>query len=83
MPAMLLRRAARQPPSLARLGRRYLSTASSVFRGIFPIMATPFKPDESLDVDGFPTRWVHGVDAGADGATIVGVLESRTDDRRG
>ena len=74
MSAMLLRRAARPPPSLARLGRRYLSTAPSVFRGVFPIMATPFKPDESLDVDGFRKSLRFMADAGADGATIVGVL---------
>ena len=25
---------------------------TSFFRGVFPIMATPFNPDESLDLDG-------------------------------
>ena len=37
-------------------------------------MATPFKPDESLDVDGFRKSLRFMADAGADGATIVGVL---------
>jgi len=53
-----------------------LSTAAkpSIFRGVFPIMATPFNPDESLDIDGFRSAISFMQAAGADGATIVGVL---------
>jgi 4-hydroxy-tetrahydrodipicolinate synthase len=56
--------------------RRSLSTSTSTsfFRGVFPIMATPFKPDESLDLDGFHKAVRFMADAGADGCTIVGVL---------
>ena len=59
-----------------RLLSRRLSAApaASFFRGVFPIMATPFTPDESLDLDGFRTAVNFMERAGADGATIVGVL---------
>ena len=39
--------------SLSRVGSRGLcSTGTSVYRGVFPIMATPFHADETLDLDG-------------------------------
>ena len=69
--------------TLGRLGRRAaaLSRAASggasspsIFRGVFPIMATPFRPDESLDLDGFRRAIAFMQQAGANGATIVGVL---------
>eukprot|EP00966_Prymnesium_polylepis_P076502 1773524-Prymnesium_polylepis.1 len=60
-----LRRAA--PP----LCRGLAGAASpSIFRGVFPIMATPFNPDESLDLDGFRRAIAFMQEAGADGATI-------------
>ena len=37
-------------------------------------MATPFRADESLDVDGFQKSMRFMAEAGCDGATIVGVL---------
>eukprot|EP00316_Scyphosphaera_apsteinii_P001321 CAMPEP_0119305918 /NCGR_PEP_ID=MMETSP1333-20130426/6796_1 /TAXON_ID=418940 /ORGANISM="Scyphosphaera apsteinii, Strain RCC1455" /LENGTH=307 /DNA_ID=CAMNT_0007309111 /DNA_START=88 /DNA_END=1011 /DNA_ORIENTATION=- len=37
-------------------------------------MATPFKADESLDIDGFQKAVAFMGDAGADGVTITGVL---------
>lgn len=58
------------------LGARALSStpSKSIFHGVFPIMATPFNPDESLDLDGFRRSIAFMQEAGADGATIVGVL---------
>ena len=43
-------------------------------RGVFPIMATPFHRDESVDVEGFRRSIRFMADAGANGVTIVGVL---------
>jgi len=56
--------------------RRLLSTGgpASVFRGVFPIMATPFHADESLDLGGFEKSVQFMADAGADGCTVIGVL---------
>ena len=45
-----------------------------MFRGVFPIMATPFLPDESLDLQSFAKAVSFMETAGADGCTIVGVL---------
>ena len=44
------------------------------FRGVFPILATPFRADESLDVDGFRRTVEFMADAGVNGVTVVGVL---------
>lgn len=55
------------------LQQRSASTGS-FFNGVFPIMATPFNPDETLDLGGFTTALRFMADAGADGATIIGVL---------
>ena len=45
---MFLRSAA-----VARVGVRGLATSgASVYRGVFPIMATPFHADETLDLEG-------------------------------
>ena len=56
--------------------RRLASTAAALprFKGVWPIMATPFHPDESLDLDGFYKSVSFMAEAGADGCTIVGVL---------
>jgi 4-hydroxy-tetrahydrodipicolinate synthase len=44
------------------------------FTGVFPILPTPFKPDQSVDLASF-TRIVHFMrDLGVDGVTILGVL---------
>ena len=55
---------------------RALSSApkTSFFHGVYPIMATPFHPDESLDLEGFSKAVKFMEAAGADGCTIVGVL---------
>lgn len=45
-----------------------------MFHGVWPIMATPFQPDESLDLDGFANAIRFMGAAGADGVTVVGVL---------
>ena len=56
--------------------RRSLSStaAPSLFHGVWPIMATPFHPDESLDLEGFAKAVQFMASAGADGAMVVGVL---------
>ena len=54
--------------------RRMSSASPSFFRGVYPIMATPFNSDESLDLSGFRKAVSFMKDAGADGVTIVGVL---------
>mmetsp|Transcript_42782 Transcript_42782/g.93759 ORF Transcript_42782/g.93759 Transcript_42782/m.93759 type:complete len:418 (-) Transcript_42782:496-1749(-) len=67
-------------PSATRLAVRHSSSESnsdrpaSFFRGVFPIMATPFNADESLDVEGFQKALRFMAEAGADGVTICGVL---------
>jgi len=67
---MFLRSAA-----VARVGVRGLATSgASVYRGVFPIMATPFHADETLDLEGFAKSVAFMRDAGANGCTIVGVL---------
>ncbi|KAL1515990.1 hypothetical protein AB1Y20_002603 [Prymnesium parvum] len=66
-------RAAFPSPRL-RLRPPFPSRAASIFRGVFPILATPFHPDESLDLDGFRAAVRFMQRAGASGATIVGVL---------
>jgi 4-hydroxy-tetrahydrodipicolinate synthase len=45
-----------------------------MFRGVWPVMATPFRQDESLDLDGFRKAITFMAAAGADGVTISGVL---------
>jgi dihydrodipicolinate synthase/N-acetylneuraminate lyase len=67
----------RVPRGLGRFSRRGLSSsaaAPSLFKGVWPIMATPFHPDESLDLDGFANAIRFMASAGADGVTVVGVL---------
>jgi len=61
---------------VARDLRRLSSSAglTSFFKGVFPIMATPFKADESLDIDGFKKSIAFMAAAGAQGVTITGVL---------
>ena len=45
------------------------------FRGVFPILPTPFLPDESIDIGSFETMIERMVGFGVDGVTIlVGVL---------
>ena len=54
--------------------RSLSNRTTNPFHGVFPIMATPFNEDESLDIPGFRKSIRFMMDAGADGATIVGVL---------
>ena len=59
----------------ARVASRALATPSgTMFTGVWPIMATPFRPDESLDLEGFAKAVAFMAEAGADGCTIAGVL---------
>jgi len=78
MSRLLLSRAAVGRPLLSgALRGRSLSGAAaapSLFHGVWPIMATPFHPDESLDLEGFAKAIKFMASAGADGATVVGVL---------
>lgn len=54
--------------------RAFSSSNGKSMRGVFPIMATPFHQDESVDVEGFRRSIRFMADAGANGVTIVGVL---------
>jgi len=62
--------------AVATTARRALSTATTTnpYRGVWPIMATPFRDDESLDLDGFRRSVEFMATTGAAGCTIVGVL---------
>ncbi|MYE23220.1 MAG: dihydrodipicolinate synthase family protein [Gammaproteobacteria bacterium] len=44
------------------------------FRGVFPILPTPFLPDESIDVTSCGAMVRRMVEFGVDGVTILGVL---------
>ena len=44
------------------------------FRGVFPILPTPFQPDEAIDVGSFENMVERMVGFGVDGVTILGVL---------
>ena len=44
------------------------------FRGVFPILPTPFAPDESVDIGSVETMVAGMVDLEVDGVTILGVL---------
>jgi 4-hydroxy-tetrahydrodipicolinate synthase len=44
------------------------------FRGVIPILATPFRDDEGLDLDSWQRLLEFMVRAGVDGVTILGVL---------
>ena len=64
---------------LARVHARTLRTAGASrsmasFTGVWPIMATPFNEDESVDLESFGKSVAFMKDAGCNGATIVGVL---------
>jgi 4-hydroxy-tetrahydrodipicolinate synthase len=44
------------------------------FTGVYPILATPFNDDESLDLESFDRLVRFMAEAGVDGVTILGVL---------
>ena len=44
------------------------------FRGVFPILPTPFLPDEALDIGSFENMVERMIGFGVDGVTILGVL---------
>ncbi|KAH8082141.1 FAD dependent oxidoreductase [Aureococcus anophagefferens] len=68
-------RASLRAAAPARVASRALATPSgTMFTGVWPIMATPFRPDESLDLEGFAKAVAFMAEAGADGCTIAGVL---------
>ncbi|MFN0040499.1 MAG: dihydrodipicolinate synthase family protein [Burkholderiales bacterium] len=46
----------------------------TIFEGVFPILATPFHDDESLDLDSLDRLVRFMVGLGADGVTVLGVL---------
>ena len=56
------------------LPRRSASTSSKSFQGVWPIVATPFHDDESLDLEGFAKSIRFFGECGASGATVCGVL---------
>ncbi len=45
-----------------------------IFTGVIPILATPFRDDESLDLDSWSRLLEFMVNLGVDGVTIIGVL---------
>ena len=49
-------------------------TPAPIFEGVYPILATPFHDDESLDLESFDRLIRFMADAGVDGVTILGVL---------
>ena len=49
-------------------------SSGSFFKGVYPIMATPFHADGSLDLDGFARSLTFMHAAGSAGVTITGVL---------
>ena len=60
---------------VARCFVRCLSSHSrTCFNGVWPIVATPFQENESLDLEGFTKSIRFFADVGAAGATITGVL---------
>eukprot|EP00962_Isochrysis_galbana_P058316 scaffold31304_cov107-Isochrysis_galbana.AAC.1 len=61
-------------PPIRRLLCSSAPAGASLFRGVWPIMATPFRPDEAVDLDGFRKAVRFMAAAGADGVTITGVL---------
>ena len=44
------------------------------FRGVFPILPTPFLPDEAIDIGSFENMVERMIGFGVDGVTILGVL---------
>lgn len=64
--------------AVRRLGHRrcFAAVARTVpsFKGVYPIVATPFKVDESLDLPAFDRTIRRLAEMGSDGVTIVGVL---------
>ena len=55
-------------------GRALATSSKNMFTGVWPIMATPFRSDESLDLEGFAKSVAFMAEAGASGCTITGVL---------
>jgi 4-hydroxy-tetrahydrodipicolinate synthase len=53
-----------------------MNTANTTtpFQGVIPILATPFRDDESLDLDAWERMLEFMVQLGVDGVTIIGVL---------
>ena len=49
------------------------------FRGVFPILPTPFLPDESIDIGSFEHMIERMVGLRVDGVTILGVLGEQID----
>jgi 4-hydroxy-tetrahydrodipicolinate synthase len=47
---------------------------STTFGGVIPILATPFLPDEALDVESWRRLLEFMIELGVDGVTILGVL---------
>ena len=44
------------------------------FTGVYPILPTPFRDDETIDLDSYARIVRFMVDIGVDGVTILGVL---------
>jgi dihydrodipicolinate synthase/N-acetylneuraminate lyase len=70
----LRRASAASTAASARRGMASASAAPPTFTGVWPIMATPFREDESADLESFAKCISFMNEAGCDGATIIGVL---------
>ena len=44
------------------------------FTGVYPILPTPFRDDETVDLDAYANAVRFMTDIGVDGVTILGVL---------
>jgi hypothetical protein len=51
-----------------------MSAAASPFHGVIPILATPFKEDESLDLTSWERVVTFAIEQGVNGITLLGVL---------
>ena len=71
-----LRRPASRRLALRPASRRLASSSAwpAPLRGVWPIMATPFHPDDSIDIDGFRRAVAFMACAVAEGVTVTGVL---------
>ena len=60
-----------------------MTTRDIDFRGVFPILATPFHPDETLDLESMRRQVEFMAAVGANGITVLGVLgeSNRMSDR--
>eukprot|EP01083_Nonionella_stella_P222444 793767_1 len=63
------------PPILTTFNRHSISTASNPFHGVWPIIATPFNEDETINYKSFEKIInFYSNELGVNGCTIIGIL---------